>query len=71
MPIPAFNIKGNDKVQTVVGGFLSAAVITLTLGFAIIGIHDLIMRSDPTINQNIVHSYYGTEEVGLDLSKTN
>ena len=54
-----------------VGGFLSAAVITLTLGFAIIGIHDLIMRSDPTINQNIVHSYYGTEEVGLDLSKTN
>ena len=54
-----------------IGGFLSAAVITLTLGYAIIGINDLISRSDPKINQNLVHSYYGTEEIGLDISKTN
>ena len=31
----------------------------------------MISKSDPRINQNIVHSYYGTEEVGLDLSSTN
>ena len=49
-PIPAFNIKGNDKVQTVAGGFLSAAVLALTLGFAIKGMNDLISKSDPTIN---------------------
>ena len=70
-PIPAFNIKGKDQVQTVVGGFLSAVVMTLTLGFAIIGMHDLISKSDPTINSNIVHSYYGTEEDGLNFSKAN
>ena len=49
-PIPTFNIKGKDKVQTVVGGFFSAAVITMTLGFAIGGMHNLVSRSDPTIN---------------------
>ena len=49
-PIPAFNIKGNDKVQTVAGGFLSAAIIALTLGFGVKGMYDLITKSDPTIN---------------------
>ena len=49
-PIPAFNIKGKDKVQTVVGGLLSAAIITLTLGYAVIGMHGVISRSDPKIN---------------------
>ena len=45
--------------------------MTLTLGYAITGLLDLISKSDPKINQNVVHSYYGTEEVGVDLSKTN
>ena len=71
LPIPSFNIKGKDKVQTVVGGFLSAIVITLTLGYSITGIYDVISKSNPLINENIVYSYYGTEEDGLDLSKAN
>ena len=50
LPIPAFNIKGQDTVQTKAGGFLSAIVYTLTLGFAIGGMSDLVNKSDPTIN---------------------
>ena len=69
--VPQFKIKGKDKVQTVFGGFLSALVITVTFGFAIIGFHDLYTRADPTINSYSKQSYYQTEEDGLDLSKTN
>ena len=46
-------------------------VITLTLGYAITRIYDVINKSNPKINENIVYSYYGTEEEGLDLSKAN
>ena len=34
-PIPAFNVKGKDKVRTVIGGILTIAIITLTLGYFI------------------------------------
>ena len=33
--------------------------------------YDIIIKSTPLINQNIVYSYYGTEEVGLNLSESN
>ena len=50
LPIPAFNIKGQDKIKTKVGGLLSALVLTLTLGFAITGFYDLMNNSNPIIN---------------------
>ena len=45
--------------------------MTVTLGYAIVGMYDLILRSDPIINRNTVQSYYGTEEDGLDFSEAN
>ena len=50
---------------------MSAAVIILTLGYAVVGMHDVISRSDPKINQNIIYSYYGTQEPGFDITKVN
>ena len=70
--IPAFNIKGKDSVNTVVGGFLSFAIMTVTLGYAIGGIVDLINREDPIINENIVQDYYGLTDLdGLNLKESN
>ena len=50
LPIPAFNIKGQDKIKTKVGGLLSALVMTLTLGYAITGIYDIKNKANPIIN---------------------
>ena len=37
-PIPAFNIKGDETVHTIIGGFLSAFIICLTLSFSLVKI---------------------------------
>ena len=59
-------------MNTVVGGFLTAAIITVTLGYAIASMIDLINREDPIINENIVKGYYGTENSeGLNLRDSN
>lgn len=59
-------------MNTVVGGFLSAAIMTVTLGYAIGGIVDLINREDPIINENILKNYYGsTDRQGLNLKESN
>ena len=34
-PVPAFNIKGKEKVTTAVGGFLSTFILAVTLGYSI------------------------------------
>ena len=47
--IPTFNIKGKDRVQTAIGGILTALIISVTIGYAISKLHDLIIRADPNI----------------------
>ena len=70
--IPAFNIKGNSTVNTVVGGFLTFAIMTLTLGYATAGIIDLINKEDPIINETIVKNYYTMRNgESLDLKQGN
>ena len=49
-PIPAFNLKGEDKVKTSLGGLLTAAIMTTVLGYAIMKMYDLIVGADPIIN---------------------
>ena len=48
--MPAFNIKGRDKVKTAVGGILSATIMSVTLGYAIMKIYECILRTDPVIS---------------------
>ena len=70
--VPAFNIKGESSVNTVVGGFLTFAIMTLTLGYATAGIIDLINREDPVINENAFKDYYTiNSELFLDLKEAN
>ena len=68
-PIPAFNMKGKDSIKTVIGGVLTAAIITLTLGYFIIKLQDLMEGTDKTVNYNVMHSYYDNE--GLNLYQAN
>ena len=37
-PIPAFNMKGKDKVTTTFGGIVTAIIMTLTLGYFVTGL---------------------------------
>ena len=58
-----------SKVKTAIGGFLTAAILTFTLGYFVTNMQALIKGSDPIINESIVYDYYGVEdEGGLNLS---
>ena len=70
--IPAFNIKGDSSVNTLVGGFLTFAIMTLTLGYATAGMIDLINKEDPIVNENVVKDYYTVSNgKSLDLKQGN
>ena len=70
--IPAFNIKGDSSVNTLVGGFLTFAIMTLTLSYATAGMIDLINKEDPIINENVVKDYYTVSNgKSLDLKQAN
>ena len=70
--IPAFNIKGKSSVNTVVGGFLTFAIMTLVLGYASGGMIDLINREDPIINENVIKDYYTVSNgLNLDMKEGN
>ena len=45
---------------------MTTAIITLTLGYFIVKLQDLMAGSDAQINYNVIHSYYAEEE-GLNL----
>ena len=63
-------MKGKDSIKTVIGGILTTAIITLTLGYFIIKLQDLMAGTDKTINYNVMHSYYADHE-GLNLFQAN
>ena len=53
-PIPAFNMKGKDKVNTSVGGVMTLTIITLTLGYFVIKFQEILEGSDKTVNYNTI-----------------
>ena len=69
-PIPAFNMKGKDQIKTVIGGIMTTAIITLTLGYFVIKFQDLMAGTDQIVNYNVLHSYYSGKE-GLNLFDAN
>ena len=59
-------------MNTVVGGFLSFAIMTLALGYATAGMIDLINKEDPIINENVHKDYYSRASGKmLDLKEAN
>ena len=50
-----------------IGGILSAFIIAVTLGYAIMKVLDLVNKDNPVISQNIIQNYYGNEIDGVTL----
>ena len=67
-PIPAFNIKGKDKVTTAVGGIMSLIVIFITLSYLTTKLNSIVEKKNPIINESKITDYYGTEEDGVSLN---
>ena len=68
--IPAFNLKGKDKVTTIAGGLLTSMILTLTLAYAVQNLFAVFERSDPTINENEIAKFYNND-YGLNIRESN
>ena len=66
--VPAFNINGETKVNTVVGGIISTCILTLVFIYAGIKFDHLVNRENPNINKIDIEDYYSVEEV-LNLTE--
>ena len=51
-PIPAFNIKGRNKVTTTIGGFMTLMVMFLTLSYLTSKINSIVQKKNPIMNEN-------------------
>ena len=45
--VPSFNLKGETKVNTLLGGVVTALILLLTLGYSILKAIQLTSRSNP------------------------
>ena len=68
--VPSFNLGGETNVNTIPGGFLTLAILLLTLVYATGKFQDLVLGSNPNIYNNIEQDYFGTKDA-LKLSDTN
>ena len=65
--VPSFNIKGNSSIGTVVGGFVTVIVLSLTLMYATIKSMHLIQKANPVMSSLTIPSYYSsTDKFYLD-----
>ena len=69
-PIPAFNISGKNKINTVVGGILTSAILTITLGYFVKILQEQVSGSSQIITFNVFQSYYGPDK-GFNMSENN
>ena len=53
-PIPAFNIKGEDKVKTAFGGIVTLLVVFLTISYFINKLNAIVVKKNPIMNENII-----------------
>ena len=49
-PVPMFNVKGKERIQTVTGGITSIFIMSITLLFALNQLKSLLERSNPSLN---------------------
>ena len=58
-PVPSFNVKGEDSINTVVGGVLSGMVMLITLAFAGHKVVQLIEKTNPVMSELEQRDHYG------------
>ena len=56
--VPSFNIKGEKRVTTLFGGTITALILLLTLAYATFKGIQLVGRTNPTINDYPIPSYF-------------
>ena len=65
--VPSFNVEGDSQVRTVIGGFMTLTILTVTLGYSITKFADLTEGNNPNINLKTIPNYYGPTD-GLNLA---
>ena len=68
-PLPNFNLKGNEKVTTIVGGFCTLIILLTVFMYGTLKFSNLITKPSPIIN-----SYFAENEmtgVSLNLNERN
>ena len=65
--VPAFNIKGQNRVNTIFGGIMTSMVLLLTLVYTVIKLDELYSRQNPIISEWIIHDNIDPADV-IDLN---
>ena len=68
-PLPSFNLKGKEKVNTIVGGFITLMIFLTIFSYGALKFSNLITKPNPAIN-----SYYAENEmsgVTVNLNERN
>ena len=61
--VPSFNIKGETRVTTVFGGFMTLAISLIVLAYSVMQAVKLIEKSDPNVISNFIPSHFQTSEM--------
>lgn len=56
--LPGFNLRGESRVSTFVGGLATIVVMVLTLSYAVIKAIHLTSKNNPQINENNIPFYF-------------
>ena len=56
--LPAFNLRGESRVNTLVGGIVTIVIMVLTLSYAVIKAIHLTSKHNPQINENQIAYYF-------------
>ena len=57
-PVPAFNLKGKQRIQSHIGGCISIIIISVVLIYGINNLQKVITHQNPNINTNLIEGAY-------------
>jgi len=60
--LPAFNLRGETRITTVVGGLATLCVVVLTFSYAALKMIELAAGKNPTINDSKIDGFFATSE---------
>ena len=60
--VPAFNIKGSPTINTPIGGFITASILTLTLFYTLIKTTHLVNHNNPVMSAFTIPYFYSNTD---------
>ena len=67
--LPSFNLKGNERVNTIVGGFFTLIIILLVFTYATLKFSNLITKPGPIINSYDTENSMAGVKINLNEKK--